>query len=199
MARSAKPEPDHVTVDSEDALWAWLGNHHDQDEGVWLVTFKKSAPDASDAAKYLSTDQILDALLAYGWIDGFRRKIDEARTKQMIYPRKAQHWARSYKERAERLIAEGRMQPPGLVRMEADKTSGLWQFMDDVDNLVVPDDLAQALDAHSPAATKFAAMGEATQRFALRWIKLAKTDPTRAKRIRITAERAARGEKVPGA
>ena len=84
--------------------------------------------------------------MAFGWIDGIRRKLDDDRTMQLISPRKVQHWAKSYKDRAARLIEEGRMQAPGLASIEAGKASGLWSFMDDVDALIVPEDLRMALD-----------------------------------------------------
>ena len=64
--------------------------------------------------QYLSTDQVLDELVSFGWIDGIRRKVDDERTMQLISPRRIEPWARTYKDRAERLIAAGRMQRPGM-------------------------------------------------------------------------------------
>lgn len=185
---------EHLEIASAEDLRAWLTEHHGQDDGIWCVTWKKSHPD-----RYVSTDEILDEILAFGWIDGRRMKVDESRTKQLLTPRRAQHWSGTYKQRAARLIAEGRMHPSGLASIERSKAAGLWDFLDDVDALIVPDDLQEAFARHPPAAERFASMGPATQRFALRWIKLAKTAPTRAKRVEETAARASRGEKVPGA
>lgn len=65
---------------------------------------------------------------------------------QLIAPRKAQHWALSYKKRAERLISEKRLHPSGLTSIELSKASGLWNFMDDVDQLIVPNDLLTELE-----------------------------------------------------
>ena len=183
-----------VEVASARELRTWLEQNHQQSESVWLVTWKKRA-----GARYVSRDDVLDELLAFGWIDGIRRKLDTDRTMQLISPRKAQHWARSYKERAARLEADGRMAPPGRRAIEASKAVGLWDFMDDVDALIRPDDLVEELRSNPTAAKRFDAFGPAVQRFALRWIKLARTPETRARRIRQTVERAARGEKVPGA
>ncbi|MDJ0638912.1 MAG: YdeI/OmpD-associated family protein [Paracoccaceae bacterium] len=167
-----------VEVTSDAALWDWLAAHHGQDASVWLVTWKKSDP-----KRYLSRDQVLDALVAFGWIDGIRRKLDDSRTMQLISPRKVQHWAKSYKDRAARLIEEGRMQAPGLASIEAGKASGLWTFMDDVDALITPDDLSEAFEARRNAFRFFEKSPEAYRRNLLRWVKLAKTDGTRRKRI----------------
>ena len=183
-----------VEVKSPQELRDWLEAHHGQSDSIWLVTYKKHT-----GAKYVSTQQILDEVLCFGWIDGIRRKLDDDRTMQMISPRKAQHWAKSYKDRAARLIEAGRMHPAGLQSIEAGKASGLWNFMDDVDALIRPDDLVAALDAHAGAKDNFDAFPDAVQRFALRWIKLAKKPETRANRVQKTAVLAAQNKKVPGA
>jgi len=182
-----------VEVSSSDALRRWLQRNHKQTDSVWLVTFKASA-----GAKYLSREDVLDELLCFGWIDGVRRRLDSTRTMQLISPRKTQHWAKSYKDRASKLIAEGRMAEPGLQSIKAAKQSGLWTFMDDVDALIRPPDLVRAFKDWPASAENFDAFPASAQRFTLRWIKLAKTDATRNKRIKTTAELATRGEFVPG-
>jgi uncharacterized protein YdeI (YjbR/CyaY-like superfamily) len=164
-----------------------------QTDSVWVVTYKKNIPD-----KYISTSQVLDELLAFGWIDGIRRKLDDKRTMQLISPRKAEHWTRTYKERAARLINDGRMQPAGMKAIERSKESGLWNFMDDVDNLVIPEDLESALGRSTFAMEFFESINPSSKRFVLRWIKLAKTESTRARRIGKIAELSAKGEKLPG-
>ena len=182
-----------VEVDSAETLRNWLLENHSQPESVWLVTYKKHVGD-----KYVSTQQVLDELIAFGWIDGVRRKLDDDRTMQLIAPRKAQHWAKSYKERAARLEAEGRMHDAGRAAIEASKASGLWNFMDDVDALIKPDDLVEALAAHPDATENFDSFPPASQRFVLRWIKLAKKPATRAKRIEKTASLAAQNKRISG-
>ena len=94
-----------VTITSANALRDWLNEHHAQQESVWLVTYKKT-----DQERYVSRDEVLDALLSYGWIDGVRKKLDADKTMQLISPRKAQHWALSYKTRcaSERKGADAR-------------------------------------------------------------------------------------------
>ncbi|MEM1042824.1 MAG: YdeI/OmpD-associated family protein [Bacteroidota bacterium] len=184
---------EQVPVASADDLRAWLEVHHGQPDSVWIVTFKKHV-----GAAYVSREAVLNELLCFGWVDGIRRKLDADRTMQLASPRQAQHWAKSYKDRAARLIAEGRMRPPGLAAIEASKASGLWTFMDDVDALVKPDDLEAALATHSEAARHFDGFPASSQRFVLRWIKLAKKPETRRKRIERVAALAARGERLPG-
>jgi len=182
-----------VEITSQQELRSWLERHHDQPDSVWVVTYKKHTGD-----RYVSTQQILDEVLCFGWVDGIRRKLDDDRTMQLIAPRKAQHWAKTYKDRAQRLIDEGLMHDAGFASIEASKASGMWSFMDDVDALIKPDDLAQALDARDGARSNFDGFPDSSKRFVLRWIKLAKTDKTRHKRITRIAELAERNERLPG-
>lgn len=181
-----------VEVKSQAELRAWLEAHHEQDASVWVVTYKKHHPDW-----YVSTEQILDEVLCFGWVDGIRRKLDDDRTMQLIAPRKAQHWAKSYKDRVARLEREGKMHPAGLRAVEVSKANGMWSFMDDVDALIIPDDLAAALAAQPVAEANFSAAAPSYRRNVLRWIKLAKTAKTRAARIAQTVDYAKRDEKIP--
>lgn len=180
-----------VHVSSSKELREWLHLHHAQQESVWLVTFKKSMPN-----KYVSTSEVLGELLCYGWNDGIRRKLDEHRTMQLILPRRIEHWAKTYKDRATKLIKEGKMHESGLQSIALSKQQGLWDFMDDVDQLIIPDDLKEALAKHEGALGFFSAINDSSKRFALRWIKLAKTEKTRTSRIIQVAELSAKGEKL---
>jgi uncharacterized protein YdeI (YjbR/CyaY-like superfamily) len=184
---------DKITITSAKELRAWLLANHTQEESVWLVTYKKSVPQ-----NYVSRWEVLDELICFGWIDGIRRKLDDDKTMQLISKRKVQHWAKTYKDRAAKLIEENRMHSSGLQSIEVSKTNGLWNFMDDVDNLIIPDDLAQELSKHDNATEFFHGINDSSKRFVLRWIKLAKTDKTRTKRIQEIARLSAKGEKLKG-
>ncbi len=183
------PDHPHVEVSSAGALWDWLALEHDTARGAILITWKAAIPE-----KYVSRDQVLDALVAYGWIDGRRYVVDTERTAQLITPRKTQVWAQSYKDRADVLVREGRMQKPGHASITHGKASGLWDYMGDVDRLEVPDDLALALGTDRAVWDRFA---PSYRRNVLRWIKLAKTGATRNKRIKSTVDATVSGEKIP--
>lgn len=182
-----------VEVTSSEELNRWLEMNHNQKESIWLVTFKKSIPD-----KYVSRTEVLDLLLCYGWIDGIRRKLDDNRTMQLISPRKVEHWAKSYKDRAEKLISQGKMKSAGFKSITLSKKSGLWIFMDDVDKLIIPADLQKQLVKYEGAEPFFSNINDSSKRFVLRWIKLSKTDKTRNSRIKKIAELASKGEKLKG-
>ena len=182
-----------VEISSQEELRSWLMINHAQPESVWLVTYKKNEPD-----KYVSRWEVLDELICFGWIDGIRRKLDDRKTMQLISQRKVEHWAKTYKERAEKLIDEGKMHESGLKAIDISKSNGLWNFMDDVDNLIVPEDLSEELSKLDGAAEFFNSINPSSKRFVLRWIKLAKTEKTRKNRIKKLAKLSAKEEKLPG-
>jgi uncharacterized protein YdeI (YjbR/CyaY-like superfamily) len=182
-----------VEIESQEQLRNWLRLNYSQEEGIWLVTFKKS-----EKEKYVSRDEVLDELICFGWIDGIRRKLDNTRTMQLISPRRIQHWAKTYKDRAGKLIKENKMHQSGLDSIKKGKESGLWNFMDDVDNLKIPDDLKTALNKLEGAFDFFDNINNSSKRFVLRWIKLSKTEKTRNIRIAKIAKLSSIGEKLPG-
>jgi uncharacterized protein YdeI (YjbR/CyaY-like superfamily) len=181
-----------VEVQLAGDLRHWLVAHHAQSGSVWLVTFKKHA-----RAAYVSKSEVLDELLCFGWVDGLARKLDADRTMQLISPRQANAWTKTYRDRAARLEREGRMQEPGRVAIARSQALGLWMVNLDVDASEIPPDLEVALKARPPAHTCFVAFAPSHRRNVLRWIAAAKQPPTRAKRIETVASLAADGKKVP--
>ncbi len=184
---------EQLQIESAEELNLWLTKNHSQKESIWLVTFKKTEKD-----KYVSRDEVLDELLSFGWIDGIRRKLDAHRTMQLVSPRRIQHWSKTYKERASKLIANKKMQKAGFESIKKGKESGLWDFMNDVDNLSIPKDLESKLKSVEGAFDFFNNINNSSKRFALRWLKLSKTEKTRTQRIEKLTHLAMQGEKLPG-
>jgi len=161
----------------------WLAEHHDSSSGVWLAVGKKG-----NHATSLTYDDAVEEALCFGWIDGKTMTLDEQRFRILATPRKpGSTWAASNKVRVERLTAQGLMAPAGLAAVERAIADGSWTLLDDIDNLTVPDDLAQALERTPPAAENFAALSPSARRIALYWIATAKRPETRERRIAETA------------
>jgi uncharacterized protein YdeI (YjbR/CyaY-like superfamily) len=182
-----------IEINSTIQLREWLQQNHTQKKSIWLVTFKKEVRE-----KYVSTQEILDEILCFGWIDGVRRKLDEQRTMQLISPRQVQHWTKTYKDRFTKLEEEGRMTDAGREAVLVSKRNGLWDFMDDVDALIKPSDFIKCLEENPPAMDCFDAFGASSKRFMLRYIKIAKTADTRANRINEITLLAHQNKKLPG-
>jgi uncharacterized protein YdeI (YjbR/CyaY-like superfamily) len=166
------------------AEWrAWLADNHTRPEGVWLVTYKKGS--GKPTFDYNSS---VEEALCFGWVDSKAGALDDERSMLWFAPRKARTgWSRPNKERVERFIADGRMMPAGLAKVEAAKADGSWTKLDGVEALEIPPDLAGALAAVPNAAANFDAFPRSARRGILEWILQAKTVATRSKRIEETA------------
>jgi uncharacterized protein YdeI (YjbR/CyaY-like superfamily) len=115
----------------------------------------------------------------------------------LFSPRRARSaWARSNKERVARLTAAGLMLPAGLAAIEAAKRTGMWTLLDDVEDLVVPEDLALALASAPSARANWDAFPPSARRAMLQWVVEARRPETRAKRIADIANHATRNERA---
>ena len=175
------------------AAWrAWLIANHERSRGVYLASWKRATGRTN-----VSYVEAVEEALCVGWVDSTQRQLDDERTIQWFSPRKpGSGWARTNKERVERLTAAGLMLPAGLAVVEAAKQEGSWSMLDDVEALVVPDDLAAALDAQPPARANFDAFPRSARRALLAWVVLAKRPETRAKRIAEIDDKAVRNERA---
>lgn len=173
------------------AAWrAWLSANHATSRGVHLVSWRRASGRTS-----VPYEDAVEEALCVGWIDSVAGRLDEQRGLQWFSPRRPDGgWARTNKARVERLIAAGLMLPAGLAAIEEAKRNGSWKRLDDVENLVVPDDLAGALDANPPARERWDAFSRSPRRAILDWISQAKRPETRARRIAEAAENAVHGE-----
>jgi uncharacterized protein YdeI (YjbR/CyaY-like superfamily) len=122
---STKPEADPADVIAfRDAAEfdAWLADHADRRQGVWLKIAKKGSGVAS-----LTDDEAVDVGLCYGWISGQRKAYDEVYYLQKYVPRRPRsRWSQVNVRKVEALIAAGRMRPSGLAEVEAAKADGRW-------------------------------------------------------------------------
>lgn len=181
-----------VEIKSRSEWRAWLQNNGGQTQSIWLITFKKAAGD-----RYVPYNDVVEEALCFGWVDSLPRKLDDRRTMLLISPRKPRSaWSRVNKERAERMIAAGLMAPAGLAQVAEAKRDGSWSKLDGVEDLIVPDDLAAALNARQGAAQNFGAFPRSTRRGILEWVLQAKRTATRAKRITETADLAAQNKRA---
>ena len=157
----------------------WLKGNH-ASSGVWIKMAKKDAGVAS--VRY---PEVLEAALCFGWIDGRREALDERYFLQRFTPRRARSkWSRINREKAERLIAEGRMRPPGLAEVERAKADGRWEAAyAGQKTITVPEDLQRELDARPSAKAFFATLNSQNRYAILYRLGDAKKPETRARRL----------------
>jgi uncharacterized protein YdeI (YjbR/CyaY-like superfamily) len=187
LGRSMSTNYESIQIESRTEWRAWLGEHHRNSPGVWVVTYKKNSP-----GPYVSYDEIVEEALAHGWVDSKGRRLDEERSQLLVTPRKpASKWSRPNKKRVERLTKAGLMTQAGIDAVEVAKARGTWSALDAIEDLIEPDDLRDALDRDPSARRNWDAFPRSTKRATLEWIAGAKKAPTRARRVGRTVELAA--------
>ena len=164
---------------SRHELHEWLMAHHLSSAGVWLVTYRritaKLRPEYGD---------VVEELLCFGWIDSKLMKLDDERAMLLCTPRRPRSiWSRVNKERVERLTAAGLMHPRGLEVVALARGNGSWDFLNDVEEMVEPQDLRDALDAVPEARCHWEAHTASYRRQVLYWLKTAKRPETRRARV----------------
>jgi uncharacterized protein YdeI (YjbR/CyaY-like superfamily) len=144
----------------------WLENNHTTVPGVWLVHHKKGSDQSS-----VSYEDAVEEALRFGWIDSKVNALDEHRFMQVFTPRKpGSTWSKSNKQRVKKLIKEGMMTPAGLVKIEASKKDGSWNVLDDIEELIIPEDLQRALENNKAAQKRFEAFTDSVKKQILWWI-----------------------------
>ena len=167
----------------------WLEKNHQSKESIWLIYFRTSSKNPS-----LTWSEAVDEALCFGWIDSTKKTIDEERYMQYFSPRKPKsNWSKINKEKVAMLIEQDLMTQAGLDTIETAKQNGSWEFLDDIENLIVPEDLSVALKKDKKALEFFESQSNSNKKIVLYWVMSAKRPETRNKRIAEIVKSAAQG------
>ena len=140
----------------------------------------------------LGYEESVEEALCFGWVDSKGNKLDDERSMLWFAPRKkGSGWAKTNKERVEKLIQAGLMTLAGLTKIEAAKKDGSWNALDAVEKLEIPPDLTKAFSKNKTAKKYFEEFPRSVKRAILEWISSAKKPETRAARIEDTVTKAA--------
>lgn len=172
-------------------LDTWLKLNHHSERELWVRIFKKDSGMPS-----VTWNDCVVAAITWGWIDGQRKSLDAVSFLQRLTPRRPRSdWSKKNCEHAERLIAEGRMQSPGLTHVQAARQDGRWeQAYSGSAEMVIPDDFLEEL-RRSPAAEQFFATLNRRNLYVIyHRIQTAKRLETRKKRITEMVAQLALGE-----
>ena len=177
------PEPDKNKIKAFDcsaALHSWLQEHHANETELWVKIYKKGTGIPS-----VTWNDVVTTSLCWGWIDGIKKSLDSEAYLQRITPRKpGSNWSKINTEHVARLIAEGRMQAPGMVHVEAAKADGRWESAyAPASQMQVPEDFIIAVKAQ-PLVEEFYKTLPKSSRYAIAYgLCNAKRSETRQRRF----------------
>jgi len=162
-----------------EAFRAWLEKHH-ASETALLVGFWKT----HTGRPSMSWPQSVDEALAFGWIDGVRKRLDDDRYTIRFSPRKARSvWSAVNVRRVQELAEAGRMQPAGLRAFEArlENKTAVYSYEQRPERL--PAAAEKQFRADKAAWAWWQAQTPSYRRAATWWVVSAKREDTRAKRL----------------
>lgn len=171
-----------LVVRDQRAWRTWLDANEGSSDGVWLILAKKGTIEPTS----LTYAQALDEALCSGWIDGQKKGVDERLTSQRFTPRRrASLWSQRNIGLVAALTAQGRMRPRGQAEIDRARADGRWdRAYAGPATAVVPDDLAAALSAATPAAAALFAGASSANRYAfIHPLVTATTATSRANRL----------------
>lgn len=114
-----EPVLDRPSVADVEAFFEAAGS---DTRAVWLRLTKRGVDPAS-----LTSDELVDVGLCFGWVSAVRRRGDDATYLQRYTRRRPRSkWSRLNIAKVERLTAQGRMRPGGLAEVESAQADGRW-------------------------------------------------------------------------
>lgn len=169
----------------------WLEKNHEKESKIWLVYYKKHHE------KYnLSWSDAVDEALCFGWIDSTKKTLDADRYIQLFTKRNAKStWSKINKEKIKVLTQANKIRPAGQAIINIAKENGNWNLLDDVENLIIPQELKGAFAKDKTAFEFYQEQSNSTKKSILYWVITAKRKETKLKRVTEIIERAKEGKK----
>jgi uncharacterized protein YdeI (YjbR/CyaY-like superfamily) len=172
-------EEEHLYFKNAKEWRDWLHENHATRQRAHLIFYKVNSDFES-----MRWEEAVQVAICYGWIDSTVKRIDDNRRKQLFTPRKDKSvWSKLNKTYIEKLISDNLMHESGLKKIEIAKKNGSWESLDDVENLVIPNDLATAFQQHPTAFSNYSQFSPSYRKGYLYWLNQAKREETRANRI----------------
>jgi len=98
----------------------WLSKHYKSKDGIWLVFHRKSSREPT-----IDYDEAIEEAICFGWIDVQIRRIDDHKHMRRFTPRRHRsNWSDSNKDRALRMLHEGKMTEAGRSVLPLDVLVG---------------------------------------------------------------------------
>jgi uncharacterized protein YdeI (YjbR/CyaY-like superfamily) len=177
---------------SGDDFRIWLDNNHGKQQELLLGFYKKASGHGG-----ITYQEALDEALAYGWIDGVRKSVDDASYTIRFTPRKPKSiWSMVNIKRVGELTKLGRMQGPGLKAFEGRdlKRAQLYSYERKTSKL--DGELEKRLKANKRAWEFFQAQPPGYQRVISWWVISAKQEETRLRRLERLIKDSEQGRRV---
>ncbi|MDY6932271.1 MAG: YdeI/OmpD-associated family protein [Halobacteriota archaeon] len=169
-------------VTNRDEWRSWLADHHETEDEIWLIYYKKHT-----GKPRIPYDDAVEEAICFGWIDGTVKKINEEKYAQRYTPRRKKSvWSDLNKSRARKMIESGKMTSTGLEKLG-------YHLNEEVASpkmeLTIPLDLKDALSSDLEAWENFNNFATSYRQDYIGWVISAKREDTRQRRISAVVKR----------
>ena len=172
----------------------WLASKHNVESEVWLQVIKVRSREVG-----IALNEAVEEAICYGWIDGKMYSIDSDKYILHMTPRKpGSMWSMINRQRAEVLIADGRMTEAGMASIRQAQTNGRWQAAYTAKKEPdMPNDLLAALQTNPVAKVNFESWSNSQKLMAIVWVEESRQPKTRMDRINKIISYAHHKQKFP--
>jgi uncharacterized protein YdeI (YjbR/CyaY-like superfamily) len=179
--------------ESPAAFRAWLDRHATTAAELWVGFYKKDTGRPS-----ITWPESVDEALCFGWIDGIRKRIDDASYAIRFTPRKPRStWSAVNVRRVAELAEQGRMQPAGLRAFEqrSEAKTGIYAYENRA-SARLDAEFEQQFRTNQPAWDFFQAQPAGYRKTAIWWVVSANQEATRHKRLATLIDDSAHGRTI---
>jgi len=172
---------------------AWLEQHHDKHQELWVGFYKRSSGKPS-----ITWPEAVDGALCFGWIDGVRKSLDETSYVIRFTPRRRRSiWSALNIKRVGELNALGLMRPQGVQAFERRTTnSGIYAY-EQRKTTSLRGRYEKTFRANQSAWKFFQARPAWYRKTSSWWVMSAKKEQTRRKRLARLIEDSEHGRTIP--
>lgn len=183
---------DIIFFESPDAFRDWLEEHHEQATEL-LVGFHKKVT----GRPILTWPEAVDQALCFGWIDGVRKSLDENSYVIRFTPRKPRsNWSSVNIKRVEELTALGLMQPAGLKAFSERDEAKAQLYSYEARRRGLDEQYENIFRENTTAWNFFQSQAPSYQKAASWWVRSAKREETRLKRLTTLIEASEQGRRI---
>jgi uncharacterized protein YdeI (YjbR/CyaY-like superfamily) len=173
-------------------LRAWFEENHDRAQELWVGFHKKATGRPS-----ITWPEAVDQALCFGWIDGIRKRVDDASYTNRFTPRRpGSTWSAVNVKRVGELSALGLMRPAGLAAFNRrdEARTNLYSF--EQASVALDAAYEQTFRANGPAWDYFQSQPPSYRRTAIWWVMSAKKEETRLRRLATLIDDSEQGRRL---
>ena len=190
LPRTKDPSPRHFNSQAE--FRRWLEAHHASTPELWVGFYKKDSGQGGIAYK-----EAVDEALCFGWIDGLKKRVDEASYMHRFTPRRpGSVWSAVNLRRMKELIALGAAARAGIETYEGrdPKKAGLYSFENRPQALAPT--LEKTFRANARAWAFFEAQPPGYRKLCVFYVMSAKKEETQQRRLAVLIRRSSEKKRL---